>query len=341
MAEVEQILKGAMGNSHQNYQGNALATRRTAWATGVSFVMMLVELVAGYVTGSMALLADGWHMATHVLALGLSLVAFLMTQRLANDKRFAFGSGKLEVLASFVSALLLLAVAVWMGMESVARLLHPVDVQFSDAMVVAVIGLWVNLICALLLHQKSGSHGHHHHGHGHSHRHGHGHWHGHAHHHAHDESTHVHESALKEESSENLNLKAAYVHVVADAATSVLAILALLIGQFSGLRQIDSLIGLLGAFLVAFWAKDLIRQSASVLLDMQAPEALLADVEAALKEIDASVQITQLKVWLVASGRYACNVALKAESVFSSSVYRERLSRLEYLDVITVEAASL
>jgi cation diffusion facilitator family transporter len=275
------------------------------------------------------------------LALGLSLVAFLMTQRLANDKRFAFGSGKLEVLASFVSALLLLAVAVWMGMESVARLLHPVDVQFSDAMVVAVIGLWVNLICALLLHQKSGSHGHHHHGHGHSHRHGHGHSHGHAHHHAHDESTHVHESALKEVSSENLNLKAAYVHVVADAATSVLAILALLIGQFSGLRQIDSLIGLLGAFLVAFWAKDLIRQSASVLLDMQAPEALLADVEAALKEIDASVQITQLKVWLVASGRYACNVALKAESVFSSSVYRERLSRLEYLDVITVEAASL
>jgi Co/Zn/Cd efflux system component len=121
----------------------------------------------------------------------------------------------------------------------------------------------------------------------------------------------------------------------------VLAILALLIGQFSGLRQIDSLIGLLGAFLVAFWAKDLIRQSASVLLDMQAPDALLADVEAALKEVDASVQITQLKVWLVASGRYACNVVLKAEFVFSSSVYRERLSRLEYLDVITVEAASL
>ncbi len=331
MAEVEQILKGAMGNSHQHYQGNALATRRTAWATGVSFVMMLVELVAGYVTGSMALLADGWHMATHVLALGLSLVAFLMTQRLANDRRFAFGSGKLEVLASFVSALLLLAVAIWMGMESVARLLHPVDVQFSEAMVVAVIGLWVNLICALLLHQKSGSHVHHH---------GHGHSHGHAHGHAHSHS-HAHETALKEVSSENLNLKAAYVHVVADAATSVLAILALLIGQFSGLRQIDSLIGLLGAFLVAFWAKDLIRQSASVLLDMQAPDALLADVEAALKEVDASVQITQLKVWLVASGRYACNVVLKAEFVFSSSVYRERLSRLEYLDVITVEAASL
>jgi cation diffusion facilitator family transporter len=327
MAKVKQILNGAAGHSHAPYQGDPVATRRTAWATGVSFLMMLVEITAGYVTGSMALLADGWHMATHVLALGLSLVAFVLTKRLANDRRFAFGSGKLEVLASFVSALLLLAVAFWMGMESIARLLHPVDVQFGEAMVVAVIGLWVNLVCALLLHQKSGAHGH-----GHSHGHG---------HHSHDHGADLaHENALNEVSSENLNLKAAYVHVLADAATSVFAIVALLIGQFSGLRQIDSLIGLLGAFLVAFWAKDLIRQSASVLLDMQAPDAVLADVEAALKDVDAGVQITRLKVWLVASGRYACNVVLVAESVFSSSVYRERLSRLEYLDDITVESVS-
>ena len=315
---------------HQHYQGNAVATRRTAWATGVSFVMMLVEVVAGYLTGSMALLADGWHMATHVLALGLSLAAFVLTRRLANDRRFAFGSGKIEVLASFVSALLLLAVAFWMGMESIARLLHPVDVQFSEAMVVAVIGLWVNLVCALLLHQKSGHHGH---GPGHEHHHGHGH----GHHHA----DHTHDTALEAVPSENLNLKAAYVHVLSDAATSVLAIVALLIGQFSGLRQIDSLIGLLGAFLVAFWAKGLIRQSASVLLDVQAPDAVLADVKAALKEVDAGVRITRLKVWLVASGRYACNVVLTTDAVFAASVYRERLSRLEYLDDITIEAGSV
>ncbi len=305
--------------------------RRTAWATLISLFMMIGEIAAGHITGSMALLADGWHMATHVLALGLSWLAFRLSARLADDGRFAFGTGKLEVLASFVSALLLLAVGGWMGLESVARLLAPTEVRFMDAMIVAVIGLWVNLVCALLLHQKSGasihahghghSHGHglfhgHSHGHGHSHDHGHSHGHGHSHdhHHAHgDEHAHQAGSVPKAANAENLNLKAAYLHVLADALTSILAIVALLFGQVTGLPQVDSFMGLVGAILVVVWARGLLTQSGWFLLDAQAPQTLRDEVRTLVERLAPRANIAELKLWQISSGKFACNLLLTGD----------------------------
>ncbi len=327
---------------HRYNSGNPIAMRRTAWATLISLLMMVGEITAGYITGSMALLADGWHMATHVLALGLSWLAFVFSARLADDERFAFGTGKLEVLASFVSALLLLAVGLWMGLESVARLLAPTEVRFMDAMVVAVIGLWVNLVCALLLHQKVGGHAHvggHSHGHAHSHGHPHAHQHDHAHQHSHahlDGHDHPTEAAPK---VENLNLKAAYLHVLADALTSILAIVALLFGQVTGLPQVDSLMGLVGAVMVVVWARGLLSQSAWLLLDAQAPESLRRQVGELVNQQAPSARIAELKLWQIASGRYACNLVLSDADIDAGQL-REALLASGFIAHLVLEIES-
>jgi cation diffusion facilitator family transporter len=314
---------------------NPVAIRRTAWATAITFIMMIVEIVTGYMTGSMALLADGWHMGTHVLALGLSWMAFVLSARLSRDQRFSFGTGKLEVLASFVSALLLLGVGIWMGLESVARLLAPTEVRFSEAMVVAIVGLWVNLICALLLHQKASHpislhadaqgganthHSHHHHGH---------------HHHHHSE-----EGSLKAASAENLNLKAAYIHVLADALTSILAIVALVFGQLTGLPQMDSLMGLVGTLMVLLWAKSLIAQTMWILMDGRAPDALIQRIDAAVIAWDPQAVVVDAKVWLIASGRHACNLVLESRRADALEDLRHAILQLGFVAHLNIEVVA-
>ncbi len=203
----------AQSHCHQPviHEGNPLAEQKTRWAVLLTVIMMVAEIGGGWFYNSMALLADGWHMSSHALALGLSVLAYRAARHFARDHRFSFGTWKIEVLGGFTSALLLVGVAGMMLFESVFRLLDPSPIHYQQAIAIALVGLLVNLACAWLLKDD---HGHHHHGHGHDHHHEH---HDHDHHHDHD-NHHGHQ---------DLNLRAAYIHVLADAATSVLAILAL------------------------------------------------------------------------------------------------------------------
>ena len=258
---------------------------RNTWRVAIlTAVMMVGEIIAGLLFNSMALLADGWHMSTHALAIGLTGLAYLLSRRLANDERFTFGTWKIEILSSFTSALLLGVVALAMIVESAARLMHPVNISFDEALWVAVGGLVVNLISAWLLAGPS------HHSHAHNHNHGHGHA------RAHDD----------------LNLKSAYVHVVADAFTSVLAIVALIAGKFAGWSWLDPFMGVVGAVVILVWAYRLIAESSAVLLDREMDHPVVAEIRLAI-ESDGDAKLTDLHVWRVGRNHYACIVCLVAD----------------------------
>jgi cation diffusion facilitator family transporter len=214
-------------HSHQFNHGNKSGEKRTRIVVLITALMMIVEVAGGYVLNSMALLADGWHMSSHALAMGMSLLAYVLARRYANDPRFAFGTWKIEILGGFSSAILLAAVAALMLFQSVERLFSPSAIHYNDAILIAIVGLSVNLVCAWLLRDD-----HDHHDHGHSHARDH-----HHHHHHHD-----------------VNLRSAYVHVIADAATSVLAIVALLGGKLYGAAWLDPVMGIVGSVLVARWS---------------------------------------------------------------------------------------
>lgn len=267
--------------------------------------MMVVEIVAGWLTNSMALLADGWHMGTHVVALGIAASAYWYARRHAADPRFAFGTWKVGVLAGFASAIVLGLVAVFMVYESVVRVLNPVPIRYGDAILVAVIGLAVNLLSARLLH---GHDGHHDHGHGHGHGHAHG---------------------------GDLNLRAAYLHVLADALTSVLAIIALLGGQFAGWDFLDPVMGIVGAVVISVWAWGLVRQTSRVLLDREMDAPVVQEIRAALDGGDAV--IVDLHVWRVGPGTFACIVGLVAADPLPPDEYSCRVQVHEELVHVTVE----
>jgi cation diffusion facilitator family transporter len=265
---------------------------------------------------SMALLADGWHMSSHALALGLAVLAYSAARRYSKDPRFNFGTWKIEVLGGYSSALLLGVVAVLMLVQSVQHLVHPAPIHYNQAIPIAVIGLLVNLVCAWLL--KDG----HHHGHDHGHDHGHGHAHaGHGHHH-HD-----------------LNLRSAYLHVVADAATSVLAIMALLGGKFLNIGWLDPVMGIVGAVLVAQWAISLIKQSGRILLDADMDAPVVEEVREVVAEKLPGAAITDLHVWRVGKGRYACILCLVTDQPLTPAVVRGYLAVHEELVHVTVEIA--
>jgi cation diffusion facilitator family transporter len=269
-------------HEHRYGTGNAAAERGTRLVMWITVATMLVEIVAGWWFNSMAVLADGWHMSSHALAIGLSAFAYGAARKYAGDPSFAFGTWKIEVLASYTSALFLLGVAAAMVFGSLERLWSPQPIHYPEAMAVAVFGLAVNLVCALILDR---AHGHHDHDHGH----------GHDHHHHHD-----------------LNLKAAYLHVVTDALTSVLAIAALAGGWFYGWAWLDPAIGLVGAALVALWAKNLIVQSGRVLLDREMDHPVVAEIRDVIAALPAAgqTQLTDLHVWRIGNGAYACALSL-------------------------------
>lgn len=286
-----------LGSSHDE---NA---RRTLWVVALTAVMMVGEIVAGYVTGSMALLADGFHMATHAGALSVAAAAYGYAKRHASSSAFSFGTGKVGDLAGFASALVLGLIALGIGVESILRLFEPINVAFGTATWIACIGLAVNIASALLL-----SGGHHHHGHDHGHGHG-------DHRHEHDN-----------------NLRSAYVHVVADALTSVFAIAALLSGRYLGWVWMDPVMGIVGGIVIARWSWTLMRDTAAVLLDRS--DSHVAEEVRELIEGPGDTRITDLHVWRV--GPEARAAIVEVVGSVSSETLRQRLKPVHEIGHLTV-----
>ncbi|WP_420411036.1 CDF family Co(II)/Ni(II) efflux transporter DmeF [Roseibium sp.] len=290
--------------------------RRTLIIVLVTAVFMVVEIVAGLYYGSMALLADGLHMASHAAALGISVAAYVYARRYASDRRFSFGTGKVNSLAAFASAILLGGFAVVMVVESIERLFNPVAISFDQAILVAVLGLAVNGASAWLLASTP----HHHHGHDHGHGHGHHHHHNH-HHHGHDHHYDHEEGEKVSEVHRDHNLRAAYLHVLADALTSLLAILALLAGKYAGAAWLDPIMGILGAVLVAHWSIGLLRMSAKVLLDWQVEESKIEKLHSALLA-DDNDRIADMHVWSIGQSQYAAEVVIISDTPRSPQHYK-------------------
>ena len=300
--------------------------RRTWLVIALTATMMVAEIAAGTIFGSMALTADGWHMSTHAAAMLIAALAYMFASRQAHNPRFSFGTGKLGDLAAFASAIVLALVALLIGWESLMRFYAPVDISFPQAITVAAIGLVVNLVSALVLRDD----------HGHAHRHGdHDHDHDHEHRHA-QAAAHTH--ALETGARDN-NLRAAYLHVLADALTSVLAIFALAAGGLYGWQWMDPAMGMVGALVIARWSFGLIRDAGRVLVDyVPASEDLPDEIRAAV-ETDTD-RITDLHVWQIGPGHHAAIVALTSAAPQPPEVYKARLAHLSYLSHLTVEVAA-
>ncbi|QJC82456.1 CDF family Co(II)/Ni(II) efflux transporter DmeF [Pseudomonas umsongensis] len=282
--------------------------KRTLWVVALTLVMMVGEISVGYITGSMALLADGFHMATHAGALGIAVAAYGYARRHASSRRYSFGTGKVGDLGGFASALILGMVALAIGVESVMRLLQPTTVQFGAATLIAIVGLIVNIVSALLL--------------------GHGHSHGHDHDHDHDHHDHQHHG------NDN-NLRSAYAHVIADALTSVLAIVALLAGRYLGWVWLDPAMGIVGAVVIARWAWTLMGVTASVLLD-QTDEHVAEEVRE-LVERPGDATITDLHVWRIGPQAHAAIVSVIGQATANTESIRERLKPVHEISHLTVE----
>ena len=282
---------------------------RLWWVVAFTVAMMIGEIAAGTIWHSMALLADGWHMGTHAVAIGIGALSYWLARRWARDARFSLGPWKIEMLGAYSSALLLAIVAINVGIESAHRLTTPATIGYDESLAVAVLGLAVNMVSAWLLHVPGHSHGH---AHAHAHEHDdHGHDHGHHQHHEHHD----------------LNRRAAYAHMVADAATSVLAIAALIAGKWLGLSWLDPVVGLVGAVIIAQWAYSLIRASATVLLDREMDHPLAGEVSRRL-EADGDARVADMHLTRVGGDRFAIHVTLVAGAPLSADSYRARLSDL-------------
>lgn len=298
------------GHDHAFHGGNLAAEKGTRLVTWITAAMMIIEIAAGWWFNSMALLADGWHMSSHVVAIGLSTAAYVAARKYAADDRFAFGTWKIEVLAGFASAVFLLVVAALMVFGSIERLMSPLVIHYEEAIGIAVLGLVINLACAGILGKA-----HHYHDHGHD-------------HHDDDHAHHHHE---------DLNLKSAYVHVIADAATSVLAIAALCGGWWWGWSWLDPVTGIVGAIVVASWAKNLIADTSKVLLDREMDHPVVDEIREVLGE-HADVDVTDLHVWRVGKRAYACALSIVTHDAnLTPRVVREWLSVHEEIVHATIE----
>jgi cation diffusion facilitator family transporter len=303
-----------------DYRPLETTAERQAWrVAALTGLTMLVEIVAGYAFNSMALLADGWHMASHMLAIGLTALAYLLARRYANDPRFAFGTWKIEVLAGFASALLLVVVVTMLAFESLWRLWQPQTISFDMALWVAVAGLLVNLLSAWLLRDS------------HDHAHGSGDAHQHAAAHAHADH-----AAPVPAAGKDLNRHAAFIHVLADALTSVAAILALLGGMLLGWDWLDPLMGVIGAVIIAVWAKGLLIETGKVLLDREMDSPVVERVRSALAQ-EADTELADLHVWRVGRAQFACIVSVVTHGDGSADRYKARLAGLAELVHVTVE----
>ncbi|MEP7062821.1 MAG: CDF family Co(II)/Ni(II) efflux transporter DmeF [Betaproteobacteria bacterium] len=293
--------------------GNPAAERGTRVVMWVTAAMMVVEIIGGWWLNSMALLADGLHMSSHALAIGLSAFAYAAARRLADDNRFAFGTWKIEVLAGFASAVFLICIAAVMVFGSVARFISPQPIQYVEAIVIATIGLMVNVGCALILGNA---------------QHGHGETAGH--HHAHEPHHH------------DLNLRSAYVHVIADAATSALAITALTGGLFFGWGWLDPTMGIVGAGVVTLWALGLIRQTGRVLLDSEMDHPVVQEIRVAVESSPSQgdTRLSDLHVWRVGKEAFAAALSVVThDRGLTPAIVRRQLSIHPELVHVTIEIA--
>jgi cation diffusion facilitator family transporter len=293
--------------------------RRTRWVVVLCCVMMVAEIVGGMYYGSMALVADGWHMATHAAALAVAMLAYRYARAHAADPRFAFGTGKVGDLAGFASAVSLAIAGLLIGIESMQRLLHPRDIDFLQAGGIAVIGLLVNLVSAWLLR------GEHHHEHDEEQDHDEHEDHDHEHDHSHEHGHH------------DTNLRAAYLHVLADALTSVAAILGLLAGRLLGWVWMDAVVGILGAIVISHWAIGLARSAGRTLLDSHDDSALENAVSERLRRAVGEPALEDLHIWRVGPGRYAVMASLRGPNLATPDHYRALLGDLPQLAHVTVE----
>jgi cation diffusion facilitator family transporter len=284
--------------------------QRTLIVIAITATMMVIEIFTGILYGSMALLADGLHMASHAAALSINAFAYVYARRNANNTEYSFGTGKVNALGGFSGAVLLAVFALLMAGESLERLINPVDIIFNQAILVAVLGLVVNGLSVFIL----GVHDHHHDHEDHDH---HDHHHSHAHHHDH-------------------NLKSAYLHVMADALTSVLAIVALLAAKYFGLIWMDPAMGIVGAILVARWSLGLLRTTSGVLLDRQGPEGIQHKIKESIEE-DKDSQVADLHLWSIGPNIYAVVVSVVAHDPATPDEYKARLPQNLGLEHISIE----
>lgn len=292
-------------HSHSFSSVNEKGERRTRYVLLLTAVTMVVEIVAGSVFGSMALLADGWHMGTHVAAFMIAIFAYQYASKHAKSPEYSFGTGKVSVLGGFASAVTLAVVALVMLLESVQRLFDPHAIQFNEAIAVASLGLFINIVSALLLKDD---HHHHHHD-----------EHADGHHHHHDH-----------------NLRAAYFHVLADAVTSLLAILALVSGKYLGWNWLDPVMGIVGSIIITRWSYGLMKQSAPILLDASMEEEYRAAIKAAV-ERDSDNRIADMHVWRVSANHYAAIISLVTHAPQSTEHYKDLLRGFKRLSHVTVE----
>jgi len=292
-----------LGRQHDRHE------RRTWMVVVLTAITMVVEIAAGSWFNSMALLADGWHMATHAGALGLAALAYRFARRHARNPRFTFGTGKVGDLAAYSSGIILAVAALMIAWESLARLAQPVPIAFSEAIVVAVLGLAVNFVSAAMLWT----------------RHAHDHGHDHAHDHGHDHAHHA-----------DHNIRAAFIHVVADALTSVLAIAALVAGLWFGLVWLDPVMGLVGAIVILNWSVQLMRDTGGILLDMEAGGDLAARIRAEI-ESNAADRVADLHVWRVGPGHFAAIVAIVTQRATDAAALKKGLKSRYPLAHLTVE----
>jgi cation diffusion facilitator family transporter len=292
-------------HKHDFHHANAEGERRTLQVLAITVITMFVEIIAGFVFNSMSLTADGWHMGTHAAAFGITIFAYRYARKHANNPRFSFGTGKVSVLGGFASAVGLAVVAVLMSVESIHRLIEPQEIRFNEAIGVAVIGLLVNLLSAFLL---KGAH--HQHGHGHDHHH------------------------------EDHNLKAAYFHVLADALTSVTAIIALSFGSIFGWVVLDPLMGIVGALVITKWALTLIQETGGILLDGSVDTTVSNDIRSAV-ESDPNCQVADLHVWAVAPDHLAVILSVKVSVPKDAEEIKALLKDIPQLAHITVEVHSV
>ena len=304
-----------ISHSHESSEINASNERRTLLVVLLTGVTMSVEIIAGHLTGSMALLADGWHMGTHAFALGISYVAYLLARKHKHSEFFTFGTGKFGVLAGYTSALFLAVAAVWMMAESVNRMINPVQIAFTEAIWVTLVGLTVNLASVLILHQGDD---HHHH----DHLHDHDHHHSHKHSHNNGEDDH--------------NYRAAYLHVIADTLTSVFALVALLAGRYLGLTFLDPVMGIVGGILISRWAYLLIKTTGVILLYGGADHTI-RDHVLKLVEGDDESKVADLHVWRVGSKDLALIVSIVTGAKRKAEEYQTRLKAVPNLAHVSVE----
>lgn len=301
-------------HSHEFARINRRGETRTKWVLLLTLTTMLVEIAAGMQFHSMALLADGWHMATHVMAFMIAIFAYRYTRIHEQDQTFAFSPAKVGILGGFASSIALAMVALMMVAQAAERLLFPQTISFDEATIVAVAGLVINLLSALLLRDHP-DHGHHHHSHEH-------------HHHHHDEHEHHHHH--------DHNLRAAYLHVMADALTSVLAIVALLAGKYYGWDWLDTVMGFVGAVVILIWAWGLIKETSPILLDQSVSDDFQRTIREVIED-DGEAKVVDLHVWRLTASHCAAIVSLVSQTPKSPSYYKGLLANLVDIDHITIE----